>query len=723
MSEQDLVAMHEIPPEGIPYNTRTRKAKDSSQQGLLEDHSESEEYEGMSPLAMGLLQAGASMMRSGGWRNTPMTTGEAIGHAIPAGIGGYYNQDMMNQQGEAEFYERQQAEQLQKQQEDQLLNKQELEQEEMTRMLLAVDDLKIAHNRKTYLKGLIRRGGKDAQIAFEEINKILNKEEAFKAEKPYLLKGVGTVYKNHKGDIIKLADEKDSYGDTKFGTFGLGNINAKTIISSQGLTPPVGATDILISPMAVDGEVRGVKTQWLDVNGEQIESPKSEGEDAVYEYIDVTTPKQKEEFSKKFGNMPVPEDAVTMIVSPKRKAESYRTVKGETYDLSKDIQARAIEADKLLKTDNLNVAQYKAEFPNLGEPPKGTHKVVVDKDNNITYLDKAGMKVKGQSLSRVNLVDQFNGTSDIYSYHVDDKTGKIINTIGKATEVRTPVERLRFNQDRVDKLLKEKSLNNLITALGNDYEVDKTTLQRYREGVLGDFDKTFTSVTDHYDSFVAEGDAVQTGLQLNNRDKKAGKAGDLYDNDKAYAKKTGVWEEYIPSSNWRIAGETGLRKEFNQITSDYRIAARGHDGVMEGLNSDNGFGDIMAITSFRIMFEPNSVVREAEFEITSKAGGLIQSWLNKPHQMMKGDRLKPEVREQMKGLVIAYMKKREKYVNRHYNDYRATAQKNFKTNAGIEHPFKAYKWSSHYDKGVAKTIYTPDGDVDQTQSLDAEEDE
>ena len=149
---------------------------------LLKSEEENEEYEGLSPLAMGLLQAGASMMRNSGWRNTPMTTSEMIGHAIPAGIGGYYNQDVRNQQEEAEFYAQQQAEQ----QEEQLRIQQELEQEEITRMLLAVDDLKINHKRKTYLKGLIRRGGKDAQIAFEEINKILNKEEAFEADKPYL---------------------------------------------------------------------------------------------------------------------------------------------------------------------------------------------------------------------------------------------------------------------------------------------------------------------------------------------------------------------------------------------------------------------------------------------------------------------------------------------------------------------------------------------------------
>ena len=46
--------------------------------------------EGMSPLTMGLLQAGASMMRQSGWRRTPITTSEQIGYAIPAGIQAYY---------------------------------------------------------------------------------------------------------------------------------------------------------------------------------------------------------------------------------------------------------------------------------------------------------------------------------------------------------------------------------------------------------------------------------------------------------------------------------------------------------------------------------------------------------------------------------------------------------------------------------------------------------
>ena len=75
----------------------------------------------------------------------------------------------------------------------------------------------------------------------------------------------------------------------------------------------------------------------------------------------------------------------------------------------------------------------------------------------------------------------------------------------------------------------------------------------------------------------------------------------------------------------------------------------------------------------------------------------------------------------MQTLVEAYMKKREKYADRHFNKYRSLAKKNFNTDAGIQHPFRAYKWSKHYDEGVSQTIYSPDGSIDQTSSLDNED--
>ena len=57
---------------------------------------------------MGLLSAGASMLRQSGWRDTPITLGEQIGHAIPHGMQAYYQQDILNQQEQAAIAEAEQ---------------------------------------------------------------------------------------------------------------------------------------------------------------------------------------------------------------------------------------------------------------------------------------------------------------------------------------------------------------------------------------------------------------------------------------------------------------------------------------------------------------------------------------------------------------------------------------------------------------------------------------
>jgi len=94
-----------MPSAGIGYNPDTGEATRPEQQGLLDQSREESEEEDEdsypSPLAMGLLAAGASMMRQSGWRDTPITTEEQLGYAIPAGMQGYYQQDMLNQQEQA----------------------------------------------------------------------------------------------------------------------------------------------------------------------------------------------------------------------------------------------------------------------------------------------------------------------------------------------------------------------------------------------------------------------------------------------------------------------------------------------------------------------------------------------------------------------------------------------------------------------------------------------
>ena len=675
--------------------------------------------EGMSPLTMGLLQAGASMMRQSGWRRTPITTSEQIGYAIPAGIQGYYNQKVMNQQEEAQRIAEEQA-----------IAQQKSEQENIQLMvaeLERIDTRILKRDQKRILMSQLLAGGKIAQDASKKIMEILSQKRASEIQKHPTLGIHGQYDKDGKWHTIEVPPAE--VAGVPLGTTEYGSEKSNKILASQQITTVPEGT-MYIDAKAIsdsDGVTRGTHITFLNARKEQIKSEEEKkAENNAVQYLPFDSAKLKEmhpylDLDLKQGDL-VGLNEKGLILGYKLKDDSVKSGYRWLPEANDILKQMKIEKE-LAGTENINPLAFSGDprFKGL-IVPVGTKQITVDKDNNITYLDKDGLKIKGQQLSRIDLVDTTGNTDDIYSYHVDDVTGAIINTIGIAKKYREPVDRLKYNQERADKLVNKKHLDELIDALGQDYGVPERILNsRYRKPALIDPDETFKDVLEHYDSFVEAEEAVQTGEDLNKRDKIAGKSGDIYDKDNRYFKKAGVWEVYTPSSDWVVAGETGLRKEYNQITRDYRSAARGHDGVMEGLSADNGFGDIMAITSFRIMFEPNSVVREAEFEITSKAGGLIQTWLNKPHQLMEGDRLKPKVRKQMQTLVEAYMKKREKYADRHFNEYRSLAKKNFNTDAGIQHPFRAYKWSKHYDEGVTQTIYSPDGSIDQTLSLDNED--
>ena len=131
---------------------------------------------------------------------------------------------------------------------------------------------------------------------------------------------------------------------------------------------------------------------------------------------------------------------------------------------------------------------------------------------------------------------------------------------------------------------------------------------------------------------------------------------------------------------------------------------------MSGLKADSGFGDIMAITSFRIMFEPNSVVREAEFEITSKAGGWLESFLNNPDQFMDGDRLSDTARSQMHSLVQTYMKAIKVRSDQHHTTFTKIGLNRGFENDGIVDPFK------NHDFDIDFKTYKSTGESDGIKS-------
>ena len=150
------------PPAGIAVNPNTGEALRPEQQGLLDQQAEEAEAEEESslpsPVAMGLLGAGASMLRQSGWRDTPITLGEQIGYAIPAGMQAYYNQTIMNQEEEDRLAGEQKA---QVDAEDALENEQAF--------LLALNTSKLKIGQKEHLFGLYKHNPTKAYELLKEL--------------------------------------------------------------------------------------------------------------------------------------------------------------------------------------------------------------------------------------------------------------------------------------------------------------------------------------------------------------------------------------------------------------------------------------------------------------------------------------------------------------------------------------------------------------------------
>jgi hypothetical protein len=216
----DLLAAMQYPPEGIPIDASGR-AKNPKQQTLLDQLEEEEEeeegkeegkgederewYEPLDQFpayGAGLLAAGASMMRQSGWRDTPITQNEMIGHAIPAGMEAYYNQEIMNRQEDADIAE---AQNEQRTAEDEAED--ELENEQAFLLALNTSRLRMKlpnkewRELKAYLLGLYKHKPEKAYEILKEIS--MPKE----TEKKSVLKSA--VGPDGKMQLVHVTEGKD----------------------------------------------------------------------------------------------------------------------------------------------------------------------------------------------------------------------------------------------------------------------------------------------------------------------------------------------------------------------------------------------------------------------------------------------------------------------------------------------------------------------------------
>jgi len=668
---------------GTRVNPETGKALNPEQQGLLDSQNESEEYEGMSPLAMGLLQAGASMMRSGGWRNTPMTTGEAIGHAIPAGIGGYYNQDVRNQQGEAELYERQQAEQLQKQAQKKL-DQEVVHTQGMIAQLETISTKLLSREQKRILKSQLLAGGKFAEEASAKIMEILTQK---RAGEPYLHEELGWVQEDKDGKLEILKEKDKDFKGSPLGTFEIGTDESNAVLKSHGITTaPEGTKYIDSKPITVDKKVLGSYLVFKDDKGDEIESADdTDSKDKRAEY------KSRKEFLEENPNWTIPDNAVNVALGKDGKILGYQVKDSDTGVMSylgeheKGWQQASAEHGMLM-TELMPVAKFKGEYKGV-TVPEGTVNVEVKKDGTITFKNKQNQEVSDPTTTVLALQDP--DTQDTYFWVVDKNTGAKIKQIDLQKKFNTPIERLKWNVEKQEKESKRKSVDALLDDLKQDFDVSDTMIGYLKNKSVADIDGAITEINKLYTDEYSKQENIKRGSDL------LARYGGDYNKELYYKREGDAWVEYRPHSSERLSGESGLRKEYNQLTRDFRVAARGYDGVIKGLDQKNGFGDIMAITSFRIMFEPNSVVREAEFEITSKGAGWWEDFKKTPQKFMDGDKLSDQARKSMKALVDEYMVQIKLRANKHYSTYSKIAKdRGYVNNAGIQNPFSTYDFQA-----------------------------
>jgi len=157
------------------------KAELEEQKKAEEGEDEREWYEPLDQFpayGAGLLAAGASMMRQSGWRDTPITQNEMIGHAIPAGMEAYYNQEIMNRQEDADIAE---AQNEQRTAEDEAED--ELENEQAFLLALNTSRLRMKlpnkewRELKAYLLGLYKHKPEKAYEILKEISMPKEKEK------------------------------------------------------------------------------------------------------------------------------------------------------------------------------------------------------------------------------------------------------------------------------------------------------------------------------------------------------------------------------------------------------------------------------------------------------------------------------------------------------------------------------------------------------------------
>lgn len=91
--------------------------------------------------------------------------------------------------------------------------------------------------------------------------------------------------------------------------------------------------------------------------------------------------------------------------------------------------------------------------------------------------------------------------------------------------------------------------------------------------------------------------------------------------------------------------EEGFRKEFNDLTKDFRKISDAFSRVQASASDPSPAGDLALIFNYMKILDPGSTVREGEFANAQNSGSLPQTIVARYNQVVSGERLASEVRD------------------------------------------------------------------------------
>ena len=600
----------------------------------LEEEEKEEQDGGPSPLAMGLLQLGASMMRDEGWRDRPITLGESLGKAIPRGIAGYYNQDALNRQHEGEANEQRMLEQ---QAELTRLQGIEDQDEKVKRYKAFVANVEStpdiafgrtpgsASNRKQNLIQMFLDNPEKAMKALEDIWTKQSEIENRPAS-PKTYAQIASERASEKLEIRRAGIPE------KLAELGMMEDVPESVI--QEMQDKYSGVDNL-----TEEDIKSFNTDFAAARG------KRKARDFTNEY------QRKYEFLKQKGNWDNLTPQEKMLVESTQSTED----KKEGLDvLNKMMVASEYQTDwKLVET----IPTYDLQ---------GNEKTVTKKYIN-KVTGKEYKEVSRGSLGTVKIESMMG--AEIKAKFPKWEKMKFDNN--KLYTIETDMGgNVRFSGTIID--LNEKdpdkakeyadAMRKSAVGMGLITQQDSTSMATWGpDSVIRNLNTLFiqgkekSPLGDPNSGLIKSGADINIGLDPTGKKK-------VFKEGKNYYWDGTTWKDVDEDSAKTVfENEQKLRSQYDQNTKKFKDSIFAYNSIVAGYKNSlkdpasAGVNDIMIVRAFLLMIEPNSVVRESEFATAAKSQGLQQYAINLIDKMKEGAILTQVSRRRFFNAAMAYM--------------------------------------------------------------------